>query len=1586
MIFNFNFILLNLQADLAGSSTIIMRHFTLLFFLTLAGFLATPDAIHAQSPRIQVVQEGGCSDADPFFRIRGRAFDLPDDPNLRPRWTLPGPPPELRDNREFLDLSDAVGTDRTYAFELIDARNGRSVFQAETTLTLRRPQPVRFEWSPNPVCDPEQEVTFRVLANPNWDYIWNIEGERTGSELTHRFSRTGSFQVEVFTRRDDNGCPTPVARQTVVVHSSIQPRIEALSLLGCSSVMDGRAEYVFIARSPMPASERTNWGWTFDRSHPILTETVDTLRVRLPSGLFEVKYEIVNQGGCAGEGVHTFRLTTREHPLPELERIPDRPVYCAGETVILRNATNYLEDRHRGNTAIFRLGRPWVNPFDKDHEYTSDRQEEISLEVRIYDHVRIGTQQCIWIGEPVQFRFVGPPPNFEASNSSRGICSVPATSEIRIGNLKRGVRYTWTIFDEDGNVVEGFPRTVTDEEFLEFQVTEMPRIYAVQLEEETPFGCWMRRRKPAFIISAGNLEADFIIKDPNANPDFLFCRRIPQEPVRLVSTSRPLPYGLELTWYYSSNEPPAANPDGYIKFGEGDSVDWLSITPGIKSIKLRISNFGQCWDSTYRERAVTFIEPDWGIRIEPPAGCAPKTHRITAYNKNSFPADFPVFTSFIKRLGSQGFRQIDERTIEIDFTENLQNIWIEFGYGFENTSCLDTFVFRLTSGVSTRLSTPEVGCVGDEGWVRSETDLANPPTRFVWLIEGSARVERIEETENLFRFRPLDSRRFRIGQQIFLENETDTCRSEVAWSEWLQADDFPIELSVVGEAEKECIPALFNFNVSGQNIREVRWDWGDGSPAQITQISQAAHTYTDSLGGRYRISVEARSGKGCISRDTLSVQVSVPLPAFRFTPDTRILCNGEELRITNETDDPIRELVIDWGDDAPLLVRTEIPQGETLTHLYRWEGTDLRPVFLRYVVDLGKCRPVVGIRRLEIQPPLRISLDSIPILCLQSERVATVRSPSNDLARFRWELLPETAAEEALSWAFQETTEPQNQLTALKPGRWPVRVVGLRVVGPPEEIRLCEAADTFLVEVVRNQVELLPLNNRNPCLGETVRIEAGDSAGLLYRWTIGDATPVETGSQPWIDWQFERGGSHAVRLEVVDMYGCTLRAEVTDFADVVEPVWPEAPTAERDKLCQTETLRVRTTGLPEGTPVQWRIRRLSNATLLDEGWSASALPFTLEWPLTEGLTGDALLVELRAELPPACMTNSALVRVDIPDPVNFNFSLNYSHGPCPPTELQVRLMDGNATQIQWDADADGQFDGQGHSYTWSIEPTGGLDRSLRIQAQNEAGCLSDTMLALVFQAQPELHLKYQSPVCVGSTDTLEALARDGRPWREVSWRIEGQSPESGTQIRQFWSERGQYSVWIVARDTNGCPAEGRTEIRVQGPEAGFEVNQPTEPDTLYFPPPVRMEIRSRATGASHIDWQWNHLEALSTDPSIELPRKSGRYSLLQVVRDDLGCRDSIRRYFIVEPVLLQLSSVFTPNGDGVNDVWQVIYSGEGAVRVWVYDRAGVLVFQGQGQNLVWDGRNGGREVPAGVYFWRVRTPAYDRTGSLTLVR
>lgn len=1527
----------------------------------------------AQSPRPRVWQEGGCSDIDPTFRIRGEVAGLPTEAHFRPRWILPDGP---RDNSQFLDFKNTPDQSHVYSFELIDTRDGSLAYSWDTTLLLRRPQPVDFTWTPNPICSPSTPVRFRVQTDPNWTYFWNVEGARQGAEFTHQFSGSGDFAVEVFTNRDANGCATPVNRKTVRVNPPAAPVIEVVSRLGCSSVMDGRAEYIFVARSIYAGADRSDWAWDFDPAYaPALEMTAETLRIRLPSGAHEIGYRMTASNSCEGETRQSFDLVTREHPRPVLLHEPDRTVFCAGESVQLRNATVYPDSSLRVETVLFVNDRliDLPRPFES-HELTYDNSFTGVANLRHYDRFRLDGKQCIWVSEPFEFVFHGPPPNFFAHDSSRGICRVPDTSLITIQNMKPGVRYTWTLYDFDGNIVDGFPREVIDEAELEFIVRQMPQLYSVQLEEETPHGCKLKTIKPAFITAVGDITASFYHEDKNE-----FCRLTPKESVWLFSSSEPQGYGLEHTWYRYAGVTDEY-PDGYHPIGEGDSLFWGGVTTGVESIKLKVNNYNQCADSTTKERLIRFIGPDWRLRIEPTVACAPVTYRVTAYDAGSFPPEYTVNTNFAL-LSGENFRRIDERTLEVLINENRKSSSIQFSFGFNEVQCSDALTFDLHTGVGTRLIDQKLTCIGTEGYVSTNPKIANEPTSFEWQIEGDADLEILEEAVDRIRFIPKDAMPFRIRQIVHLETETTgICSDTSAWAS-LQANPFNVNL--IAEPDSiECTPASIDFNLQAEGVASVVWNWGDGTLPETTDTLRAGHIYVN--GGTFTVSVEAVSKDGCRNRDTTTVLVIVPEPDFRFTPDTKTLCNGEQLIITNETNDEIKELTIDWGDNSSVLSQNSFPQGDSLTHTYQWEGSSPRPITLRYVVDLGKCRPVVGLREIEVEPKFDVALTSFPQLCVGSSYEAEASTQASGIIGYRWSVSPAAEAENAVEWAASVTTEPRNRLIAHKAGDWLVTVTALRQT-TGEERRVCEASATQLIPAFGTETELFVRGARRVCAGREVLMESSNVNGVEYIWQIGDAPPVSTGTRPSYRQYFERPGSFDVRLWVIDALGCTLSVHKPLFIQVVSPGWETPPVLERELLCEKDTLRV-DSRLPEGTPLHWRILNAADGRLLEEIRNLAIPDYDLVWPLPDGLRDAGLHISVEAEVMPGCSTGLFRLAVQIPPLSRFDVKEKYSRGLCPPTEATLDLRATNARYVEWDSDDDGATDGAGTQFRWNIEAGSAAGRLLRIRAENPAGCPNDTLLLYEFKTPPDLKMELTASACRDQNVTLNALAADGRKLAQVRWNFgDGQAAE-GDSAMHLWKERGKYSIRVDALDEWGCPAEAETEIEVSAPVADFQANHPEAPDTLYFPPAIRIQVENRSQRASSFVWRWRHLQEESPEPSLELPKIEGEYGLKLTAIDSAGCLDEKEMLFYVAPVDLQLPTVFTPNGDGVNDSWTVFYSGDDRVNVWIYDRTGVEVFRGTGEDIRWDGRYQGKPVPAGVYYWRLRAGPIDRTGSLTLIR
>jgi gliding motility-associated-like protein len=86
-----------------------------------------------------------------------------------------------------------------------------------------------------------------------------------------------------------------------------------------------------------------------------------------------------------------------------------------------------------------------------------------------------------------------------------------------------------------------------------------------------------------------------------------------------------------------------------------------------------------------------------------------------------------------------------------------------------------------------------------------------------------------------------------------------------------------------------------------------------------------------------------------------------------------------------------------------------------------------------------------------------------------------------------------------------------------------------------------------------------------------------------------------------------------------------------------------------------------------------------------------------------------------------------------------------------------------------------------------------------------------------------------------------------------------------------------------------------------------------------------------------------------------------------------------------------IPNAFTPNGNGVNDVWYVFGTGIKDIKIMVFDRWGEKVFESDNQSLGWDGTYRGQAQSPGLFIYLVKIVYLDghqeaKQGSLTLIR
>ena len=152
-------------------------------------------------------------------------------------------------------------------------------------------------------------------------------------------------------------------------------------------------------------------------------------------------------------------------------------------------------------------------------------------------------------------------------------------------------------------------------------------------------------------------------------------------------------------------------------------------------------------------------------------------------------------------------------------------------------------------------------------------------------------------------------------------------------------------------------------------------------------------------------------------------------------------------------------------------------------------------------------------------------------------------------------------------------------------------------------------------------------------------------------------------------------------------------------------------------------------------------------------------------------------------------------------------------------------------------------------------------------------------------------------------------------------------------------------------------------------------------------------IGGTPTGPPGSDYIWTPSTSLNdstiSNPSVSPPDTTSGWYVVYVT-DTNGCV-GIDSVFVNVLPDISFPNGFSPNGDGLNDVWEIDFINQfEECEVEVYNRWGELLFRSVGYDTPWDGTYNGKPVPVGTYYYiidlnhELHPEAY--TGPLTILR
>jgi gliding motility-associated-like protein len=458
-----------------------------------------------------------------------------------------------------------------------------------------------------------------------------------------------------------------------------------------------------------------------------------------------------------------------------------------------------------------------------------------------------------------------------------------------------------------------------------------------------------------------------------------------------------------------------------------------------------------------------------------------------------------------------------------------------------------------------------------------------------------------------------------------------------------------------------------------------------------------------------------------------------------------------------------------------------------------------------------------------------------------------------------------------------------------------------------------------------------------PCPDQTV-VLATNVIGLTVDW-LRNNTLILSGPQTTLE--INQSGTYAV--EVTSAAGCVYTSAPVEIEYVDLPL-PIIQSDDADfSFCENASITLTTEGAFDN--FNW----YAGNSLLGAG---------SQWEATEA--GVYTVVGYAND----CMVTSAPITIVVFTEPTIEIQPNGAIGTCV-IPYDIGLTSNG--QLSWSLN--------GTAIAMSNPPLLSTPGTYQVQALSTEGCLSDEL-------QFDFNILEPGPISINLSDTLfcegvEVQLTAQGDFNTWTWSTGEAGP---TEIALT---SGTYSV--NGSQSNGCENTAYIQLNFL-PLPPLQVVGAIESNCSTG---ALLEAESEGT----ITW-WNNLNEMIASGTTAIVNPSISTSYLAQAELN-GCKTEAWVEVLVDCQVLYIPNAFTPNADGINDVFSVELNGYSVYHLYIYDRWGVLVFESLDPNEVWTGGIDDYFAADGIYHYHLEyldpqgQPLYGRTdhfGHITLLR
>jgi gliding motility-associated-like protein len=718
--------------------------------------------------------------------------------------------------------------------------------------------------------------------------------------------------------------------------------------------------------------------------------------------------------------------------------------------------------------------------------------------------------------------------------------------------------------------------------------------------------------------------------------------------------------------------------------------------------------------------------------------------------------------------------------------------------------------------------------------------------------------------------------------------------------------------------KNSCARDVVNFKDSTKVTTPTGWSWNFGDGGTST-LQHTQHIYAN--GGTYPVTLIVKNDVGCADTIAKTIKIStIPTPLFK----ANVSCLGKVTSFTDLSTDsePIVKWFYDFNDG-----NNSVSQNPN--YIYSNAGT--------YNVSLT----VTNINGCDSTYTTPVTVDVVPkanyvadTICIGNPTTFTDQSVGTVL-KWEWDFGDGTV----------DTVGPVTTHIYPMAGSYLTSLKIYTLGGCTDE--------KFKIVVVRNDVKAGLVVKDSACMYELVNMyDQSTSAGMIVTtaWDFGDGSPeVYTVNASHA---YANAGTYIITHKVIGLGGCQNKAYDTIY---ISP----APTADFVSANTCANQNGMFTDKSGGSPVTW------------------------EWDFNDGdtskqqnpthlfLKAGSYNVQLKIKTALGC-ADTTVKRVTVYANPVASFTSNIAcWGDTTNFTNTSNPMDGSIIKTWWD------FNDSTYSIDLNPNHVFVIKKDtfhVKMVIVTSHGCYDTVEQTVTTHPIPTFKYKASSysgcnPFTVTFHDSSTVPGGTIVNWL---WDFGDKSLTYNNDPTHIYTTDGNFFVSLMITSSYGCRMRDTLKYPIvvyPKPKAAFTVD-PRE-TTMYE---ATIKLIDESIGATLWNWDLGD-KTISIDQDVtHTYADTGTFVITQIAMNQFGCKDTAIHDVRIngEPTMF-IPNAFTPDGNGINDIFIPKMFGVREFNMTIYNRWGDLIFISNDVEMGWNGKvNGiGETVKDDTYIYKI---------------